>query len=185
MPTADQHPARGQGADQGTQYRSAIFYQDDAEKERAAAYIAELNASGKFDSPIVTTLEPLGDFFVAEEYHQDYHKKNPLRYEAYRAGSGRQAFIERYWKKSAEDDLRRRLTPLQYDVTQNAATEPPFRNEYWDHSEEGIYVDIASGAFVQLARQVRLRLRLAQLHQADIGVSHKGSRGPKPWHAPN
>ena len=75
--THDPTTLNRQGADQGTQYRSAIFYQDDAEKERAAAYIAELNASGKFDSPIVTTLEPLGDFFVAEEYHQDYVKHNP------------------------------------------------------------------------------------------------------------
>ena len=75
--THDPTTLNRQGADQGTQYRSAIFYQDDAEKERAAAYIVELNASGKFDSPIVTTLEPLGDFFVAEEYHQDYVKHNP------------------------------------------------------------------------------------------------------------
>ncbi len=171
--------------DRGESYRTAIFYHDEAQRQLAEASKKALAESGRFDKPIATLILPASAFYPAEEYHQDYHKKNPLRYEAYRAGSGRQAFIERYWKKSAEDDLRRRLTPLQYDVTQNAATEPPFRNEYWDHREEGIHVDIASGAFVQLARQVRLRLRLAQLHQADIGVSHKGSRGPKPWHAPN
>jgi peptide-methionine (S)-S-oxide reductase len=75
--THDPTTLNRQGADQGTQYRSAIFYQDDVEKDRAAAYIAELNAAGKFESPIVTTLEPLGDFFVAEEDHQDYVKHNP------------------------------------------------------------------------------------------------------------
>lgn len=75
--THDPTSLNRQGADAGTQYRSAIFYQDDTEKERAAAYIAELNALGKFEKPIVTTLEPLSQFFEAEEYHQDYVKNNP------------------------------------------------------------------------------------------------------------
>jgi len=75
--THDPTTLNRQGPDSGTQYRSAIFYQDDAEKERAEAYIAQLNASGKFSSPVVTTLEPLEKFFVAEDYHQDYVKHNP------------------------------------------------------------------------------------------------------------
>jgi len=75
--THDPTTLNRQGPDEGTQYRSAIFYQDEAEKERAAAYIAELNASGKFDAPIVTTLEALDTFYIAEEYHQDYVKHNP------------------------------------------------------------------------------------------------------------
>lgn len=75
--THDPTTLNRQGADVGTQYRSAVFYQDEAEKARVAAYIAQLNASGKFDKPIVTTLEPMDKFFVAESYHQDYMKHNP------------------------------------------------------------------------------------------------------------
>ena len=135
----------GQFYDRGESYRTAVFYHDEAQRQLAEASKKALAESGRFDKPIATLVLPASAFYPAEKYHQDYHKKNPLRYEAYRTGSGRQAFIERYWKKSAEDGLRCRLTPLQYDVTQNAATEPPFRNEYWDHSEEGIYVDIVGG----------------------------------------
>lgn len=66
-----------QGADVGSQYRSAIFFHDDAEKNAAAAYIAKLNASREFGGRIVTTLEPAATFYPAEEYHQDYFRKNP------------------------------------------------------------------------------------------------------------
>lgn len=62
-----------QGPDVGPQYRSAVFYQNEEEKQQAHAYIDKLNASGKYDKPIATTLEPLGDFYVAEAYHQDYY----------------------------------------------------------------------------------------------------------------
>jgi methionine-S-sulfoxide reductase len=75
--THDPTTLNKQGADEGTQYRSAIFYRDEAEKEKAAAYIAKLNESGEFDRPIVTTLEPATEFYTAEEYHQDYFRKNP------------------------------------------------------------------------------------------------------------
>jgi peptide methionine sulfoxide reductase msrA/msrB len=64
----------------------------------------------------------------------------------YRKGSGRDAFIEKHWGgKKDKKSLQKKLTPLQYEVTQNNATEPPFRNEFWDHHQEGIYVDIVSG----------------------------------------
>ncbi len=75
--THDPTTLNKQGADEGTQYRSAIFYHDDAEKQKAEAYIAKLNASKEFDRPIVTTLEPATEFYAAEEYHQDYFRKNP------------------------------------------------------------------------------------------------------------
>jgi peptide methionine sulfoxide reductase msrA/msrB len=75
--THDPTTLNQQGADRGTQYRSAIFYQDEAEKNRAAAYIAQLNAAEKFGKPIVTTLEPLETFYKAEDYHQEYSLKNP------------------------------------------------------------------------------------------------------------
>jgi peptide-methionine (S)-S-oxide reductase len=66
-----------QGNDMGRQYRSAIFYSDDEQKRVAEAYIRQLNEVGVFRSPIVTTLEPLEAFYVAEEYHQDYAARNP------------------------------------------------------------------------------------------------------------
>ena len=135
----------GQSHDRGESYRTAIFYHDEDQRLLAEASKQALAESGRFDRPIATLILPASAFYPAEEYHQDYHEKNPLHYQAYRAGSGREAFIESHWEKPYEEDLKRRLTPLQYEVTQNAATEPPFRNEFWDHSEEGIYVDIVSG----------------------------------------
>lgn len=95
----DPTTADAQFADHGTQYRTAIFYHSDAQKKEAQASKDALSKSGKFKDPIVTTLEPAGVFYPAEEYHQDYHKKNPLRYNAYKMGSGRAAFIERNWGK--------------------------------------------------------------------------------------
>jgi peptide-methionine (S)-S-oxide reductase len=75
--THDPTTLNRQGADVGTQYRSAIFFHDDDEKARAEAYIKKLNASGEFRSPVVTTLEPASKFYTAEEYHQDYFARNP------------------------------------------------------------------------------------------------------------
>ena len=77
--THDPTQLNGQGADIGRQYRSAVFYQDDAEKQRVADYIEQLNASGQFNQPIVTTLEPLETFYPAEAYHQDYVQHNPTQ----------------------------------------------------------------------------------------------------------
>lgn len=149
----------GQFVDQGSQYRSAIFYHDEEQKRSAQRSKEELAASGRFDKPIATEIRPAAAFYKAEEYHQDYHKKNPVPYEAYRRSSGRDQFLEKAWngdsKGEAKDEGRgtkrdfkknkEKLTPLQYEVTQCAATEPPFQNEYWDNKGEGIYVDIVSG----------------------------------------
>jgi peptide-methionine (S)-S-oxide reductase len=66
-----------QGADVGTQYRSAVFYADEAQRATAEGVIAELARDGVFDAPVVTTLEPLGTFWPAERYHQDYYARNP------------------------------------------------------------------------------------------------------------
>jgi len=136
----------GQFHDRGSSYRTAIFYANDEQRRKAEQSKLELERSGRFDRPIVTEIVPLAEFYPAEDYHQDYHKKNPLRYKLYRKGSGRDDFIERHWKTDKDRKaLRGKLTPLQYEVTQNNATEPPFRNEFWDHHEEGIYVDVVSG----------------------------------------
>jgi len=136
----------GQFYDRGSSYRTAIFYHTEEQKAEAERSKEELAASGRFDKPIVTEIVPAGPFYPAEDYHQDYYKKNPFRYEMYRKGSGRDAFIEKTWSMPKNrEELKATLTPLQYEVTQNNATEPPFRNEFWDHHEEGIYVDIVSG----------------------------------------
>ncbi|WP_190287538.1 peptide-methionine (S)-S-oxide reductase MsrA [Paenibacillus darwinianus] len=142
----DPTDSEGQFFDKGQSYRTAVFYHSDEQKLAAQASKAALQASGRFDKPIVTAIVPAGPFYEAEEYHQDYYKKNALRYKMYRKGSGRDAFIRNHWgMRKDETTLRQRLTPLQYEVTQNNATEPPFRNEYWDHKGEGLYVDIVSG----------------------------------------
>ena len=150
----------GQFADRGPQYRSAIFYHDEEQKGLAEKSKAELAQTGRFAKPIVTEIIPFKKFYDAEEYHQDYYKKNPIRYKYYRHGSGRDKFLEKVWGpvlitiqpqsgkayvKPDDATLRKTLTPLQYEVTQKEGTEPPFQNEYDKNKREGIYVDIVSG----------------------------------------
>jgi peptide methionine sulfoxide reductase msrA/msrB len=153
--------AGGQFVDRGDQYRTAIFYHDEEQKLQAEESKRKLQASGRFDKPIVTEIVPLTKFYQAEDYHQDYYKKSALRYKFYRYNSGRDQFLEKTWgddmkvpaksstnaKYSKPDDsvLKEKLTPMQYKVTQKDGTEPPFNNEYWDNKKEGIYVDIVSG----------------------------------------
>lgn len=94
----------GQFADRGSQYRTVIFCHD-AEQERLARESkAELQASGKFDSPIRTEIVSAGPFYPAEEYHQDYYRKNPVRYEYYRYGSGRDRYLKELWGKEKADE---------------------------------------------------------------------------------
>jgi peptide methionine sulfoxide reductase msrA/msrB len=155
----------GQFADRGSQYRTAIFYHDEEQKRIAEKSKADLEQSGQFKKPIVTLIVKFSRFYEAEFYHQDYHKKSPVRYKIYRAGSGRDQFLDTTWGKaektgtnpgsnpggqktySKPDDatLKKKLTPLQYEVTQHEGTESPFQNEYHDNKREGIYVDIVSG----------------------------------------
>lgn len=142
----DPTDAGGQFYDRGTSYGTAIFTHSEEQRQQAEASKAALQASGRFSAPIVTPILPAKPFYRAEEYHQGYHHKNPGHYKRYRQGSGRDAFIEEHWKhKEDKASLKERLTQLQYEVTQNNATESPFRNEFWDHHGDGIYVDIVSG----------------------------------------
>ena len=87
----------GQFNDKGQQYQTAIFYYDEEQKEFAITSKSELDASGKFDKPIATKIISACDFYPAEEYHQNYHKKNLEHYKSYRSGSGRQEFINKTW----------------------------------------------------------------------------------------
>jgi len=134
----------GQFFDRGESYRTAIFYHHDEQKREAEVSKRALTESGRFDKPISTLILPATNFYPAEDYHQNYHQKNPQHYGLYRQGSGRDAFIQKYWKNDKEL-LKKRLTALQYDVTQKNATEPAFNNEFWDNHRPGIYVDVVSG----------------------------------------
>lgn len=87
----------GQFVDRGDQYRSVIFYGDEQERQLAEASKQQLAASGKFKKTIVTDILPLGPFYDAEDYHQNYYKKNPIRYRFYRSRSGRDQFLEKTW----------------------------------------------------------------------------------------
>ncbi len=141
----------GQFVDRGHSYTTAIFYFNEQQRLEAEESKKALAASGLFKKPLVTPILPAATFHRAEEYHQDYFKKNPLRYAMYRKGSGRDAFLEKIWKESQAGNtakfgnLKDRLTPMQYEVTQNDGTEPPFNNAYWDNKREGVYVDVVSG----------------------------------------
>ena len=158
----DPTDADGQFVDRGAQYRTAIFYHDDEQLEIARASKKELEASGQFSKPIATEIIEFKKFYDAENYHQDYYKKSALRYKFYRYNSGRDQFLETVWKdeegqpvarkasgakyaKPPDDVLKQKLTPLQYKVARQDGTEPPFKNEYWNNKDEGIYVDIVSG----------------------------------------
>jgi len=162
----DPTDAGGSFVDRGQQYGSAIFYRDEEERIIAEESKKRLADSGIFKAPIVTEIKKFEAFYKAEDYHQDYYKKSTLKYKFYRLRSGRDGFIEKVWKgkegvtlpgkspqgskggafkKPPDEELRARLTPLQYEVTQREGTESAYENEYWDNKREGIYVDIVSG----------------------------------------
>jgi len=141
----------GQFVDRGKAYSTAIFYHDEEQHMLAQNSKEELGKSGIFDKPLVTPIIPAVEFYAAEEYHQDYYKESPIRYKFYRSRSGRDQFLDKTWgdqkkmQKQKTSDLEKRLTPMQYKVTQKDGTEPAFKNEYWDNKKPGIYVDIVSG----------------------------------------
>ncbi len=161
----DPTDAGGQFADRGTQYRTAIFYHGEEQRAQAEASKAEIARSGPFaGKTIATQIVAAGPFYPAEEYHQDFYKKNHEQYESYRRGSGRAAFLEKTWAavksqavpprraggkeayvKPSDEALKQKLTPEQYRVTQEDGTERAFANEYWNDKREGIYVDVVSG----------------------------------------
>jgi peptide methionine sulfoxide reductase msrA/msrB len=149
----DPTDAGGQFVDRGTQYRTAIFYHNQQQKKLAEESRRRLEESGRYDKPIMTEILPYQEFYPAEDYHQDYYQKNPDIYEYYKKNSGRADYLKEKWpasgyedyQKPSDEELRAMLTPLQYEVTQQNGTEPPFNNEYWDNKEAGIYVDVVSG----------------------------------------
>lgn len=133
-----------QGNDRGTQYRSGIYYTDEADKEIIEEVLN--NEQSKYTSQIVVEVLPLEQFFKAEEYHQDYLKKNPTGYCHIDLNKANEPIIdEDKYKKPSDEELKNKLTDIQYDVALKNGTERAFSNEYWNNFEKGIYVDITSG----------------------------------------
>ena len=142
----DPTDAGGQFNDRGESYQSAIFYHTEEQKKIAEDSKKALDESNRFKMPIVTPILPAKPFYEAEEDHQDYYKKRSFHYRMYKKGSGRQDFIKNNWQNTInKSDLKEKLTPIQYHVTQEYGTERPFDNEYWNNTQEGIYVDIIKG----------------------------------------
>jgi len=171
-------PTDGSGSffDRGRQYRPGIFYSSEDQRLTASESRTKLAASKRFDQPIAVEIIALGQFYRAEEYHQNYYKKNPIRYQLYTGGSGRTQFVAQAWgadlkvdysqyrgrsvdgmaamgksavapryQRPVDSEIRASLSALQYQVTQQEATERPFDNAYWDNKQDGIYVDIVTG----------------------------------------
>lgn len=141
-----------QGNDVGDQYQTGIYFADEAAQKTVEDYTAKERE--KHDV-FAVEVAPLSSFFPAEEYHQDYLDKNPNGYchipvQAFRDINGiisekEDAAAQSRWEKPSRDILRENLSDLQYEVTQNGATERAFTGEYWNFDEKGIYVDITTG----------------------------------------
>ena len=164
----------GSFADRGEAYAPALYYQTTAEREVIEAVLQEIAHLQIYKKPLAVDVLERPQFWPAEAYHQNYaNGASASHYKLYRAASGRDSFITLHWgsdtgqclpntatsttvdtpeevpvsqyTKPSADELRQTLTPLQYKVTQEEGTEPPYQNEYNDTSEPGIYVDVVSG----------------------------------------
>jgi len=161
----DSTDAGGQFCDRGRQYGPAIFVHNDEQRREAEESRKRLVDSKVLTKPVVTPIIAYSTFYPAEDYHQRYFEKNPVRYKFYRFNCGRDKALKDLWGSEAErpfsaytaaavapgawrkpsrEQLKARLTPLQFKVTQEDGTEPPYKNEYDSNKREGIYVDIVS-----------------------------------------
>ncbi|NCB73284.1 MAG: peptide-methionine (R)-S-oxide reductase [Clostridia bacterium] len=144
--TIDPLSLNRQGNDIGTQYRTGIYYTDESDAALIKNSVKKLEE--RLGRTVSIELMPLENFYPAEEYHQNYLDKNPHGYCHIKPALfslAKNAKPKARFSKPQESVLKSTLTPLQYEVTQNAATERPFANEYWDRFEDGIYVDITTG----------------------------------------
>ncbi len=168
----DPTDSKGSFVDRGPQYRPAIFFHNEDQRVIAQEFMNEIDAAKIYPKPLATELIEFKKFWPAEDYHQDYYKRNPVRYKYYRHGSGRDKYLDlvfgesrednpktlrqyideqkmvqnvKQYSKPSESEIKKMLTDKQYYVTQKEGTERPFDNAYWDNKAEGIYVDIVSG----------------------------------------
>ncbi len=152
--TIDPTSLNQQGNDIGSQYRTGVYYVDRADKAIIEASLLRLSKG--YAKPLAIECEPLKNFYSAEDYHQDYLDKNPSGYchislELFKYAKEANAETEQKLSeeepivKLSDEELKQKLTPIQYAVTQKNATEQPFSNDYWDEKREGIYVDITTG----------------------------------------
>jgi peptide methionine sulfoxide reductase msrA/msrB len=135
-----------QGNDRGTQYRSGIYYVDDKDIETINAVTKK--EQEKYSDEIVTEIEPIKNYVLAEDYHQDYLKKNPNGYCHIDLTNipQQKPFIKvRDYPVPSLDEIEAKLSKEQFSITQENATEPAFNNPLWDNKEEGLYVDIVTG----------------------------------------
>ncbi|MDR0564146.1 MAG: bifunctional peptide-methionine (S)-S-oxide reductase MsrA/peptide-methionine (R)-S-oxide reductase MsrB [Azoarcus sp.] len=139
-----------QGNDIGSQYRTGMYYTNDADKKILASVMAEVQK--KYNKPLAVELQPIKNYFLAEEYHQDYLKKNPGGYCHISFDSLKDIqppktglINPNLYSKPSDEELKKILTPEEYNVTQNAGTERAFSGKFWNHKSPGIYVDIVTG----------------------------------------
>ena len=135
-----------QGNDQGVQYRTGIYYTDAEDAEVIQQAVSE--EQEKYSKPIVTEVLPLQNYYLAEEYHQDYLEKNPNGYchiDLSILDEQEVTIDPSQYPRPSDQELKERLTDAQYAVAVNNDTERAFSNEYWDNEEPGIYVDVATG----------------------------------------
>ncbi|MDF2989216.1 MAG: methionine-S-sulfoxide reductase, partial [Eubacterium sp.] len=131
-----------QGHDTGTQYRTGIYYKNQADKRIIDQYISR--KQNEYSKKILTEVLPVDNFYKAEEYHQDYLEKNPNGYchidfsliNSLKQEAGRKVDKEKY-SKPVDEEIKQKLSKVQYEVTQNKATEAPYENEFWDNRKKG------------------------------------------------
>lgn len=168
----DPTDADGMFGDRGNYYSSALYYENDEQKQRIENLLTEIDEYGPYENKLAVEVLPRPTFWPAEDYHQDYYKKgiSALKYKYYRSASGRDDFIAANWdaqtdaslpwrqsvsaasggswvgfEKPSDAELKEQLSSMQYKITQKNGTEPAFKNEYWDNKAEGIYIDVVSG----------------------------------------
>lgn len=138
----------GQGNDIGSQYRTGVYYTEESDMEVIKKVVS--TEQEMYKKTIVTEVKPLENFYLAEEYHQDYLKKNPNGYchidlEDARETALKSLINARSYPVPSKEELKKSLTDIQYRVTQENDTEYAFSNEYFDNHEKGLYVDIVTG----------------------------------------
>ena len=134
-----------QGNDTGEQYRTGIYYKNEEDKDIILDFIAEEQKN--YTNPIVTEVKPILNFYLAEDYHQDYLEKNPGGYchvDFSSLNELTKSENTENFRKPSDEEIKKSLSDMQYRVTQLDDTEPPFLNEYWDNEKKGIYIDIVT-----------------------------------------